>query len=67
MSGHSSGAVEHEQHFVFNSTAYNDIRKETLVFSSRPCVSDFLSTSEQNAVGGFLRECFSCRKSMIPI
>ena len=63
---HSSRDVEDEQHFLFSCPAYSDVRqKHTSLFQQAFTVSDFFTNSEPNACGGFLRECFSLRKSIV--
>ena len=63
---HSSQEVEDEHHFIFECPAYNHIRtKHTNLFQQTFTVSQFLTKSELNACGGFLRESFSCRKCLL--
>ena len=63
---HSSREVEDEQHFLFSCPAYSDVRQNhASLFQQAFTVSDFFTNSEQNACGGFLRECFSLRKSIV--
>ena len=63
---HSSRDVEDEQHFLFSCPAYSDVRqKHASLFQQAFTVSDFFHNSEPNACGGFLRECFSLRKSIV--
>ena len=65
---HSSRGVEDEQHFLFSCPAYSDVRqKHASLFQQAFTVSDFFTNSEPNACGGFLRECFSFRKSIVSI
>ena len=64
---HSSKDVEdaYEQHFLFSCPAYSDVRqKYANLFQPAFSMSDFFTNSEPNACGGFLRECFSRRKSI---
>ena len=57
----SLDCVEDEQHFVFDCPAYCYIRSQHLNLLQH-C---FLC--EPNACGGFLRECFACRKQFLSV
>ncbi len=58
----SLDCVEDEQHFVF-CPAYSHIRSQHLdLLQHCFTIADFMSLCKPNACGGFLRECFACRK-----
>ena len=60
--------TQDEQHFLFSCPAYSDVRqKYASLFQQAFYVSDFYTNykSEPNACGGFLRDCFSRRKSIV--
>ena len=62
------GCVEDEQHFIFNCPAYDHIRVKHVNLLQYCCtVADFLSLCESNACGGFLRDCFACRKEVLSV
>ena len=61
----SLDCVEDEQHFIFYCPAYSHIRSQHLDLLQHCCtIADFMSLCEPNASGGFLRECFACRKQI---
>jgi len=63
---HSMQDVEDEQHFIFDCPAYSHIRtKHASLFQQTRTVPDFITSCEPNVCGGFLRECFSCRKCVL--
>ena len=58
--------MEDEQHFLYSCTAYSGVRqKYASLVQQAFSVSDFFTNSEPNACGGFLRECFPYRKSIV--
>ena len=60
--------VEDEQHFVFDCPAYSHIRSQHLDLLQHCCtIADFMTLCEPNACGGFLRECFACRKQTLSV
>ena len=60
--------VEDEQHFVFDCPAYSHIRSQHLDLLQHCCtIADFMTLCEPNACGGFLRECFACRKQILSV
>ena len=62
----SLDCVEDEQHFDFDCPAYNHIRSQHLDLLQHCCtIADFMTLCEPNACGGFLRECFVCRKQIL--
>ncbi|KAL3154701.1 hypothetical protein ABBQ38_011250 [Trebouxia sp. C0009 RCD-2024] len=62
---HSNQDVEDEQHFLFHCPAYSDIRRQyAAMFQQAFTAPDLITQSEPNALSGFLRECFSCRKAL---
>jgi len=64
----SLDCVEDEQHFVFDCPAYSHIRSQHLDLLQHCCtIADFMIFCEPNACGGFLRECFACRKQMLSV
>lgn len=63
---HSLQDVEDEQHFIFDCLAYSHITdRHTYLFQQAYTVPDFLARCESNVCGGFLRECFLCRKCIL--
>ncbi|KAL3146185.1 hypothetical protein ABBQ32_14176 [Trebouxia sp. C0010 RCD-2024] len=65
---HSDQDVEDEQHFLFHCPAYSDIRRKyAAMFQQAFTAPDLITQTEPNVLGGFLRECFSCRKALLPI
>ena len=66
----SLDCVEDEQHVVFDCPAYShiDIRSQHLDLLQHCCtIADFMTLCEPNACGGFLRECFICRKQTLSV
>ncbi len=64
----SLDCVEDEQHFVFDCPAYSHIRSQHLDLLQHCCtIADFMTLCEPNAFGGFLRECFACRKQILSV
>jgi len=64
----SLDCVEDEQHFVFDCPAYSHIRSQHLDLLQHCCtIADFIILCEPNACGGFLRECFACRKQILSV
>ena len=62
------GCVEHEQHFVFDCSAYSHIRaKHVGLFQHYCTVADFMSFYEPNACTGFLTECFPRGKETLSV
>ena len=62
----SSQDVEDEQRFLFSCPAYSDVtQKHASPFQQAFSVSDLFTDSEPNACGGFLRESFPLRKSIV--
>ena len=60
--------MEDEQHFLCHCPAYSDIRrKDAAMFQQAFTAPDLITQSEPNVLGGFLRECFSCRKALLSI
>ncbi len=60
--------VQDEQHFAFDCPAYNHIRaKHVNLFQHSYTVASFMFMCEPNACGGFLRECFACRKNILTV
>ena len=58
--------VEDEQHFLFECPAYSHIRaKHADLLQQIFTVPDFFARIEPNACGAFLRECSSCRNSIL--
>ena len=63
----SLDCVEDEQHFVFDCPAYH-IRSQHLDLLQHCCtIADFMALCEPNTCGGFLRECFACRKQILSV
>ena len=63
---YSSKDVDDEQYCLIDCPAYSDVRqKYASLFQQAFSVSEFFTNSEPNACGGFLRECFSHRKSIV--
>ena len=59
---------EDEQHFVFYCPAYSRIRSQHLNLLQHCCtIAAFLTSCEPNGCGGFLRECFACRKQILSV
>ena len=57
-----------EQHFVFDCPAYSHIRaKHVGLFQHCSTVADCMSFCEPDACGGYLRECFACRKEILSV
>ena len=64
----SLDCVEDEQHFVFDCPAYSHIRSQHSELLQHCCtIADFVTLCEPNACGGFLRECFACRKQILSV
>ncbi len=64
----SMDCVEDEQHFVFDRPAYSHIRSQHLGLLQHCCtIADFMTLCEPNALGGFIRECFACRKQILSV
>ncbi len=64
----SLDCVEDEQHFVFDCPAYSHIKSQHLDLLQHCCtIADFMILCEPNACGGFLRECFACRKQILSV
>ena len=60
--------VEDEQHFLFECPAYSSIRRKyAAMFQQFFTAPDLITQSDPNVFGGFLRECFSCRKALSSI
>ena len=58
--------VEDEQRFLFGCPAHSDVRQiDASLFQQVFSVSDSFINPEPNACDGFLRDCFSCRKSIL--
>ena len=62
----SSQAVEDEQHFLFDCPAYAPVRVQSADLFQQVCtVADFLSKTEPNARGGFIRNWVSLRSRIL--
>jgi len=54
--------------FVFDCPAYSHIRSQHLDLLQHCCtIADFMILCEPNACGGFLMECFACRKQILSV
>ena len=62
----SAHNVEDEHHFWFDCPAYSSIRaSHANLFQCACSVSGFFDSCEANACGGFIRNCFSLRSSIL--
>ena len=62
----SAQDVEDEHHFLFDCPAYSSIRaSHANLFQCACSVSGFFDNCEANACGGFIRNCFSLRSSIL--
>ena len=62
----SAHNVEDEHHFWFDCPAYSSIRaSHANLFQCARSVSGFFDSCEANACGGFIRNCFSVRSSIL--
>ena len=62
----SAQDVEDEHHFLFDCPAYSSIRaSHANLFQCACSVFGFFDNCEANACGGFIRNCFSLRSSIL--
>ena len=64
----SLDCVEDEQHLIFDCPAYSHTRSQHVdLLQHCGTIADFTCEPKRNACGGFLRECFACRKQFLTV
>ena len=64
----SLDCAEDEQHFVFDCPAYSHIRSQHLdLLQHCFATADGVTLCKPDTCGGFLMECFACKKQILSV